>query len=47
VGDRGEVDRDTRREENQKMFRGGTAALRDAAKKIGLETDVPKEREPA
>jgi len=30
------VDRDIRREENQKMFRGGNMALRDAAKKIGL-----------
>jgi hypothetical protein len=29
------------REENQKTFRGGNAVLRDAAKKIGLKTDVP------
>ena len=35
------VDRDTRREENQKTFRGGNAVLRDAAKKIGLKTDLP------
>jgi hypothetical protein len=41
-GDGEEVDRDTRREENQKMFRGGNKALRDAAKKIGFEsTPVP------
>jgi hypothetical protein len=30
--------RDTRREENQKMFRGGNVALRDAARNIGFET---------
>jgi hypothetical protein len=41
LGDPGGVDRDTRREENQKMFRGGNAALRDAAKKIGHESAVP------
>jgi len=35
------MDRDTRREENQKLFRGGNAALRDAAKKIGIKADVP------
>jgi hypothetical protein len=40
-GDSRGVDRDTRREENEKTFRGGNAVLRDAAKKIGLKTDVP------
>jgi len=34
------VDRDTRREENQKMFHGGNEALRDAAKKTGLGTTL-------
>jgi hypothetical protein len=33
--------RDTHLEENQKTFRRGNAHLRDAAKKIGLKTDVP------
>jgi hypothetical protein len=34
--------RDTRREENQRMFRGGNEALRDAARNIGFEsTPVP------
>lgn len=40
-GDSVDVGRDTRREENEKAFRGGNAALRDAAKKIGLKADVP------
>jgi hypothetical protein len=35
------VDRDTRREENQKTFQGGNEVLRNAAEKIGLKTDVP------
>jgi hypothetical protein len=32
--------RDTRREENQRMFQGGNVALRDAAEKTGLETSL-------
>jgi hypothetical protein len=36
----GEVDRDTRREENQKLFRGGNESLHDAAVAAGYQTEL-------
>jgi hypothetical protein len=41
VGTLGEVDRETRREENEKMFRRGNESLHDAAVDAGEMSPVP------